>query len=142
NGFDVDERTTTDGAGRFAIAAPKSWTRMDSSQRQELALVAVEKDRLAVLQFNRTSAPPGAEVELTLSSAGGDKIEILSPDLQPIAGARVKIAGLVCDVIHEGFTEAEAKQLGGSARKTPIGHVIRSGTVVLPPDLQVDLGAT
>lgn len=142
SGFDVDEKTTTDGAGRFAIAAPKSWTRMDASQRQELALVAVDRDRLGVVQFHRNSAPPNAEVELTLSSAGGDKIEILSPDLRPVAGAKVKIAGLVGDLIHAGFTEAEAKQLGASARKTPIGHVIRTGTVFLPPDLQVDLGAT
>jgi RNA polymerase sigma factor (sigma-70 family) len=142
NGLDVDETATTDDAGRFAIAAPKSWTRTDSSQRQELALVAAESGRLSVLQFSRTSAPPNGEVELTLSSASGDKIEILSPDLKPVAGAKVKISGLACDVIHVGFTEAELKQMGWSARKTPIGHVLRSGTVLLPPDLQVDIGAT
>jgi RNA polymerase sigma factor (sigma-70 family) len=142
NSFEVDQKTTTDDAGRFAIAAPRSWSRTDSSQRQELMLVAVAKDRLAALQFSRSSAPPEGEVELTLSSGSADKIEILSPDLKPIAGAKVKISGLACDVIHVGFTEAELKQLGSSYRKTSIGHVLRSGTVSLPPDLQVDIGAT
>ncbi len=141
-GFDVDEKTTTDGAGRFAVAAPKSWTRMDTSQRQELSLVAADKDRLGVVQFHRYSAPPGGEVVLTLASAGGDRIEILSPDRRPVAGARVKIVGLVGDLIQAGLTEAEEKQLGESARKTPAGHVVSTRTAPLPPDLQVDIGAT
>src|SRR5262249_12740919 len=67
-GFDADVKTITDGAGRFTIAAPKSWTRMDSTQRQELALVVVEKDRLGILQFSRSSAPPSAEIELRLAN--------------------------------------------------------------------------
>src|SRR6267142_423488 len=57
-GFEVDEKTATDAAGRFRIAATESWTRMDATQRQELGLLAVKGDRLAVVQFNRTSAPP------------------------------------------------------------------------------------
>src|SRR5947208_2970487 len=57
-GFGVDEKTTTDAKGQFGMAAPKIWCRMDLSQRQELGLLAVKGNQIAVLQFSRTSAPP------------------------------------------------------------------------------------
>jgi len=142
NGFDVDEKTATDADGRFSIAAPKSWIRMDPTQRQELALLAVHGDRLAVVQFNRSSAPPKSEVELMLAKVGESKIEILAPDLRPVVGAKVKIAGLTSDMIRVDLTEAEVQQYAGNAKKTAIGYVIGTGTVGLPPDLQIEIGST
>ena len=141
-GFDVDENTATGADGRFNIAAPRSWIRMDATQRQELALLAVQGNRVAVVQFNRSSAPPRSEVELTLSNVGASKIEIRAPDLRPVAGAKVKIAALISDMIHGELTEKEVQQYAGIARKTPIGYVIGTGTVALPQDLQIDIGAT
>jgi|GEM_PF-5243577 len=142
NGFDVDEKTATAADGRFNIAAPRSWVRMDATQRQEVALLAVQGNRVAVVQFNRSSASPSSEVELTLSNAGASKIEIRAPDLRPVAGAKVKIAALISDMIHGELTEKEVQQYAGIARKTPIGYVIGTGTVALPPDLQIEIGAT
>ena len=142
NGFDVDEKATTDAEGRFAVAAPKSWTRMDSSQRQELSLVATEGNRIAMVQFNRNSAPPKADVELVLASAGGSKITVLGPNLKPVAGAKVKIAGLRCDTIRVDLTDEELRQFAGKARKTPIGYVVSTGVIALPPEFQMEAGAT
>jgi protocatechuate 3,4-dioxygenase beta subunit len=142
NGFDVDEKTATAADGRFNIAAPGSWIRMDATQRQELALLALQGNRVAVVQFNRSSAPPRSEVELTLSNAGASKIEIRAPDLRPVAGAKVKIAALISDMIFVDLTEAELQQYRSIAKKTAIGYVIGTGTVSLPPDLQIDVGAT
>ncbi len=142
NGFDVDEKTATDAEGRFGIAAPKSWIRMDPTQRQELALLAVQGDRLAVVQFSRSSAPPKSDVELMLSNDSETKIAVLSPDLRPVVGAKVKIGGLISDTIRVDLTEAEAQQYAGNAKKTSIGYVIGTGTVGLPPDLQIEIGST
>jgi hypothetical protein len=142
NGFDVDEKTTTDAEGRFGITAPKSWIRMDPTQRQELALLAVQGDRHALVQFHRSSAPPKSEVELMFSNVSGTKIAILSPDLRPVVGAKVKIAGLISDTIRVDLTEAEAQQYAGKAKKTSLGYVIGAETVGLPPDLQIDAGST
>ncbi|HEV3445398.1 MAG TPA: carboxypeptidase-like regulatory domain-containing protein, partial [Gemmataceae bacterium] len=128
NGFDVDEKTATAADGRFNIAAPRSWVRMDATQRQELALLAVQGNRVAVVQFNRSSAPPRSEVELTLSNAGASKIEIRAPDLRPVAGAKVKIAALISDMIFVDLTEAELQQYRSIAKKTAIGYVIGTGT--------------
>src|SRR5688572_13427796 len=57
SGFDVDDKTTTDAEGRFRVAAPKHWIRMDASQRQELSVLAMHGKRIAVVQFNRSSTP-------------------------------------------------------------------------------------
>ncbi len=141
NGFDVDEKTTTDNEGRFRIAAPKSWSRMDVTQRQELALLAAQGKRIAAVRFSRYSVPPRAEVELMLEKAGATSIAILSPDLQPVVGAKVKMEGLNADTIHANLTEAEAKQWAG-ARKTTLGYATGTGTVSLPADLQVEIGTT
>lgn len=110
--------------------------------RQELALVAIQGNRVAVVQFNRSSAPPRADVELTLAGASAASIEILAPDLRPVAGAKVKIVGLISETIHTALTEAEAKLYAGGARKTALGYVIGTDIVALPPDAQIDLGAT
>lgn len=142
NKFDVDQKTTTDAEGRFTIAAPKNWTRMDPNQRQELAVLAVRGGRMAAVQFNRYSAPPTSEVELKLPGVSQAKIAILGPDLEPVVGAKVKIAGLTADTIRVDLTEAEVQQFAGRAKKIPVGYVIGSFTVGLPPDLQVEAGTT
>src|SRR5262245_62133649 len=110
DGFDVDEKAAADDEGRFRIVAPRPWTRTDPTQRQELSLLAVQGNRVAVSQFNRSSAPPGSEVELVLANAGESKIEILAPDKRPVAGAKVKIAALLSDTIRVDLSDAEAQQ--------------------------------
>jgi len=142
SGFDVDKRTATDADGRFSIAAPKSWIRMDHTQRQELALLAVQGNQVTVVQFIRSSAPPKAELELMLSNVARSKIEILAPDLRPVVGAKVKIVGLISDRIRVDLTAAEVQQYAGIAKKISIGYVIGTGTVNLPPDLQMELSPT
>jgi protocatechuate 3,4-dioxygenase beta subunit len=139
---DVLEKTATDAEGRFQIAAPKNWTRMDATQRQELTVLAVHGGRFAVVQFNRSSKPPRSEIELKLANSGGTKIEVLSPDRKPIVGAKVDIAGLSCDTIHVDLSAAELKQWGDRAKKTPIGHATGTGAVMVPKDLQFDVGLT
>jgi protocatechuate 3,4-dioxygenase beta subunit len=142
SGLEVDEKTATDADGRFSIAAPKNWIRMDASQRQELALLAAQGNRITVVQFHRNSAPPKSEVELMLSNVGESKIAVLAPDLRPVVGAKVKIVGLISDTIRVDLTEAEVRQYAGNAKKTSIGYVIGTGTVGLPPELQIEISST
>lgn len=143
--FEVNEKTVTDAQGKFSLTAPMSWTRMDATSRQELAVLAAKDGRLAVVQFNRSSAPPRSTVELTLAPVSPTKVTVLTPDLRPVAGAKVKLGGLNCDTIRVDLTEAQAQMAGANgtkARKVPLGYVLGRGMVSLPPDLVVDLGVT
>jgi protocatechuate 3,4-dioxygenase beta subunit len=140
--FDVDAKTTSDAQGRFRIAAPPGWSRTDATQRQELGLIARLGDRLAVVRFDRHSAPPRTEVALAFSRPAASQITVLSPDLRPVVGARIKLEGLLADTIWVDLTKAEVPQFGGRARKTPLGYAISTGLVSLPPDLQMELGVT
>ena len=116
---------------------------MDHTQRQELAVLAVQGNQVTVVQFIRSSASPKADARTDAVQRRRSKIAIVSaPDLRPVVGAKVKIVGLISDTIRVDLTAAEVRLYAGIAKKISIGYVIGTGTVNLPPDLQMELSPT
>ncbi|HEY2252508.1 MAG TPA: carboxypeptidase-like regulatory domain-containing protein [Planctomycetaceae bacterium] len=135
-GVEVLDNTRTDGAGRFRVKVPGRWFQAPVGSRHELGFIARGADGgLAALAFDQYSPIPAAGIQLDLPKPSQTAIRILSPDKQPVAGARVVIESAGGPQVAMNVPEEQVQEYPDAVR-TPNGVSTKHATIALPAALQ------
>ncbi len=130
------DSTRTNGAGRFQVKIPGRWFQLFPGFRQGLSFVARSADGgLAILAFNPISRIPTEHIELKLTNPSQTTIRVISPDNQPVAGARVEIESAGGPQVTTDVSDEQALQFPNASR-TPNGLVMSHTTIELPASVR------
>jgi len=135
------DATRTDAAGHFAVKVPGRWFQVATGPRKELCLLARGGDQsLAALAFDQKSPIPADGVRIDIPPKSETRILVLSPEGEPVAGAKVAVETIGGPQLLAEPTEAQVRANPGCAQ-TPLGLVLKQAPIPLPAKMQQDLSA-
>jgi hypothetical protein len=104
-------RTTTDAAGRFHVEVPDSWIELPEMWRGELKLLAKSADGdVGGVLVSRTLPLPRQSLTIRLEAWSQRKVAVVDAEDKPLAGVKLRIAGLFLPIVMPPPYAPEAGQ--------------------------------